>query len=272
MNFSELEIQIKDLIAKDEIEEAIGLLTKYFRGNNRLDDIVLQSGRYHSLRKDQIKGIVDYAEFNNSLNQLRANILSFLKSQEEESDFKSKIFQPAKEIDDKDNIPVFFSLGSPHKQTQLDYIEKLTKHLLKYKIALITLDGDDWNNLDPLDPIRKKMKSCSGCLSLALERSYVKEGINKRGSQQENTINDESFATSWVHIETTLAYQLELPFLILKEKDLKGEGMLDDSLFEWRIIKIDLNNPNELNEYPIKSFIRMWIEEVKKFQSKKNNT
>lgn len=269
MNFQELETQIKELIAKDNIETAIELLTEYFQKDERLDEIILQSGIYFSAIKNHEKGVIGFEELNKTLKQLRANILSYLKSEEEEIMFKNKVFNENSQAKDDDTlIPVFFSLGSPHTSAQADYIEKLRIHLLKYQIELVALDGDDWNNLDPLNPIQNKMKGCFGCLSLALERSFVKEGINKRGSHQEVVFSAKSYATPWIHIETTMAYQLDLPFIILKEKGLNDGGMLDDNIFEWRIVMINPNHPDELDEYPVKSFIRMWVEEVKKFQGK----
>jgi len=271
MDFKELEIQVKELIAQNKIEIAIKLLTKYFKNDEKLDEIILHSGRYYALRKEQSEGNIGFEEVNKTLGLLRSSILTFLRSEQEEIEFKDQVFQEDDKEEGKDLIKVFFSLGSPHTQAQLDYIEGLKIHLLKYKIDLMTLDGDDWDNLDPLNPIRNKMQKCFGCLALAMERSFVKKGLNKRGSQQESEISDQSFPTPWVQIETTLAYQLKLPFLILKEKDLSSEGMLDENLFEWRIVKIDPANPEELDEYPIKSFIRMWIEEVKKFKSARRN-
>lgn len=266
MDFKELETQIKELIAKDDIETAIKLLSKYFQNDPRLDEILLQSGQYHALLKDKVRGTIDYEEVTRMSNKLRANILSFIRSEAEESKFKEKVFQsedgPA--ADDHNNIDVFLSVGSPHREEQVEYIEKLKDHLLKYNIELKTLDGDDWDNLDPLNPIRRQMASCHGCLVLAMERFHVKEGLVKRGSQQEKVVQERNYATPWSHIEATLAYQLQLPFIILKEKTLMGEGMLDDNLFEWRIVQVDPQNPEELDQYPIKSFIRMWVEEVRK--------
>ncbi len=108
------------------------------------------------------------------------------------------------------------------------------------------------------------MHSCQGCLVLALERTYVKDGFSKRGSASEHKILDQNYSTPWTHIEAAMAYQLDLPLLILKDKTVKGEGMLDDILFEWRIVQIDPGNPDELDQYPIKSFIRTWVEEIRK--------
>jgi hypothetical protein len=268
MNYRELESQIQELIAKDEMELAIDLLREYFSKKDELKEILLQSGRYHALRKDHNNGTIEYALVQKTKNQLRESILDFIKTQEEEEKFRDQVFQPDESEKNKNLIPVFFSVGTPHKETQVAYIDKLKKHLLKYQVDLKTLDDDDWDALDPLNPIKKKMMDCMGCLVLAMERFYVKEGVDRRGSKRAADVKDQNYATPWSHIEAAMAYQLGLPFIILKEEDVKGEGMLDDNLFEWRIVKINPNTPEQLDEYPIKSFIRMWVEELKKMTRK----
>ncbi len=83
MNLIELEQQIRTLIAKDEIAAAIDLLNNSFEGQEGIDAIILQSGRYHSLKKEQLNGTIDFDTLQTSLNQLRANILSFVNTQKE---------------------------------------------------------------------------------------------------------------------------------------------------------------------------------------------
>lgn len=79
MTYQEFEIKIHSLIATDEIEAAIQLLCKYFHKHASLNKILLQSGRYHALKKDQFNGIVDHATVQQTLNQLRVNILEFVR-------------------------------------------------------------------------------------------------------------------------------------------------------------------------------------------------
>lgn len=83
MNLTELERQIRILISKDEIAAAIDLLNDSFEGQQGIDAIILQSGRYHSLKKEQLNGTIDFDTLQTSLNQLRANILNFVNNQKE---------------------------------------------------------------------------------------------------------------------------------------------------------------------------------------------
>lgn len=81
MDFKELDRTIKKLVADDEIEAAIDLLSTYFKDHPVVHDIILQSGRYKSLYKEQIKGTIDFDTIQTYLNQLRANILIFVQNQ-----------------------------------------------------------------------------------------------------------------------------------------------------------------------------------------------
>ena len=58
-------------------------MSKYFSENPNLDEIIIQSGMYHSLRKDQRLGIIDSSEVQRNLNQLRLNILEFVRCEKE---------------------------------------------------------------------------------------------------------------------------------------------------------------------------------------------
>ncbi|GEM_PF-1895387 len=90
MNFQELETKIKHLIATDKVEAAIKLLLTHFHNDERLDDILLQSGRYHSTEDARRKGIIDFAEVQKTLSQLRGNILAFIRLEKEEAALASE--------------------------------------------------------------------------------------------------------------------------------------------------------------------------------------
>nr|WP_321234998.1 hypothetical protein [uncultured Psychroserpens sp.] len=262
--FDTLKTEVTELIANNSLEQAILMLSNYYSSTSEVHNIILQSARYHALKADQMKGLIDSDKANTELNKLRMSILSFLQEKEENMAFKTAVFDSNSKADINDLIPVFLSVGTPHNEFQANYINTLKAHFLKYKIDLKTLDDDDWNVLDPLKPVSNRMANCHGCLVLAMERTYIERGVSKRLSKQESKIEHQSFATPWVHIEASMAYQLKLPFIILKEDHLKSEGMLDNTLFEGRIVKIDSSNPNELEAYPIKSFTRKWVEDVHK--------
>lgn len=70
--------ELKALLAKNELEKVIDLLSKNFADNDQLDQLILQSGQFHALKKDQQKGVMDYGEQQKYFNQFRSNILDFV--------------------------------------------------------------------------------------------------------------------------------------------------------------------------------------------------
>ena len=124
-----------------------------------------------------------------------------------------------------------------------------------------------WSVKKPLLPIQKSMKEVSGCLVLALERFFAVEGIYKRGSEQEKKISQEQYSTPWSQIEAAMAYQAGLPLFIMKDENIRGEGMLDPATHDWMIVHINPEHPEELLKDPIRAFLKSWVEEVRAFHA-----
>ena len=112
-----------------------------------------------------------------------------------------------------------------------------------------------------------KMNTVSGCVVLAMERFYVKSGTYKRESAQEITVENEYYSTAWNQLEGGMAYQLNLPLLILKENNLKVEGIFDGQLHEWMIVRIDPKRPADLKEGAVSHLLKAWVDEVQKFKA-----
>ncbi len=86
MTFSKLEKNIKELISKDEYELAVKSMQAYLKDQGKeINQLILQSGRYNSLKNDHIKGVINYSTLQEQLNQLRANLLAILDSEREKS-------------------------------------------------------------------------------------------------------------------------------------------------------------------------------------------
>lgn len=272
MEFNEIEKQIRSYISQDKIQESIELLSTYFQDDSDIDDIVLQSAKYNSILKKELQGTTGNLDLELELNNLRANILKLLKSKRDYLKYKEQTFGSTSisEINKEKLIRVFLSVASPFNDDQQNYINKLTLYFKKNGILLDTLT--DWDDNDPLLPIMNQMKNSSGCLVLALERYHVKEGFEKRGSNQEIKIVEKSYTSPWLHIETALARSFNLPLIILKDISLVNEGLIHNNKQEWGIVRINETNINEIDEYPIKNFILNWIKQVKIYEKNKNRS
>lgn len=76
-----LKTEIRSLIANDKLEEAIKILTDYFDGHEELDQIIIQSARYTSLKKEVALGAIAPSEATQELNVLRRNVLAFIREE-----------------------------------------------------------------------------------------------------------------------------------------------------------------------------------------------
>lgn len=81
MNYTSLEQQIKLFISKDDLPAAYQLLMEFFEDHAAIDTILLQSGKFHALKKEQLNGTIDFDDAQLVLGRLRANILSFVQNQ-----------------------------------------------------------------------------------------------------------------------------------------------------------------------------------------------
>ncbi len=163
-----------------------------------------------------------------------------------------------------EKITTFLSVGDPYNDLQRKYLKALVKYLGTRGIKAETLGQTFWSIRNPLKPIQQKMQLVHGSVILAMERYHSKEGIYKENSDQEKLVGDQYFATVWTQLEAAMAYQLELPLLILKEEKLVAEGMFDPGIHEWMIVRINSKDPGELKRNPIKGFIDSWVEAVRK--------
>lgn len=271
MDFNEVEKLVRNFVGKDQLTEAIEVLNDFFQDDKDLDAIALQSAKYHAIVNLRLEGTVDEQEADRVLNKLRLAILQLLRSKKEYFKYKEQTFgkevkPPREEVQDKVLIPVFFSVASPHNDQQQAYIQELTTYFQEHGIELRTLK--EWNDNDPLLPIIDAMRNSNGCLVLALERFFIHQGFLKKGSVQEDQIDDQAMASPWLHIEAAVARSLNLPLIILKDENLLNEGLIHNDKQEWGIVRTNYQNIEEIKQYPIKNFILSWINQVKQFYQK----
>lgn len=70
---------IRSLIATDNLNEALPLLQKLLVGSPKLNDIILQSARWHDITHQIHQGIVAFEEANVSKNKIRMALLELLQ-------------------------------------------------------------------------------------------------------------------------------------------------------------------------------------------------
>ena len=74
---------IRNLIAQNELDEAIKQLRLLLENSPKLDEAILQSARFEDIRRQIRLGVVNHAEANLTQNQIRAGLLDLLREIED---------------------------------------------------------------------------------------------------------------------------------------------------------------------------------------------
>lgn len=70
--------QIRQFIARDELPAALEKMQNLLTGDSKLNDAILQSGRFYSIRREIMRGTVSHAEATLTQNQIRFGLLELL--------------------------------------------------------------------------------------------------------------------------------------------------------------------------------------------------
>jgi hypothetical protein len=157
-------------------------------------------------------------------------------------------------------INVFISYPTPFNKEQKKFIALLEKKLKKYNLNPVNLGKKNWNHKSPLQPIKKIMESCKAAVIIGMERHHSFIGYEKEFAKDSEELVHKYTTTPWVQIEAGMAYQCGLPLIILKEKKVHAEGILDPNLseyfvFEFIVEKSTKKLPNGLNQ-----MILSWVD------------
>ncbi len=78
MNTTQFIQEIRDLIARDELTQALQFLRQLLANSPKLDEALHQSGRFENIRRQIRLGTISHAEANLTQNQIRAGLLELL--------------------------------------------------------------------------------------------------------------------------------------------------------------------------------------------------
>jgi hypothetical protein len=128
-------------------------------------------------------------------------------------------------------IPIFLSYPKPHNENQQKFINELVGYLQGRGIEPRTLGVNEYDMDVPLKAIRRIMLESNGIITVAFRRIWIDRGIWRRAANlpgtAETPANEVWFTSPYCHIEPAMAFQLGLPFLILREKGVVAEGLLE---------------------------------------------
>ena len=140
--------------------------------------------------------------------------------------------------------PVFLSYPRPCMNGQQTFIDRIDDQLRSRGLGSRTLGVTDHDWDAPLKAIRHLMLASCGLIAIAFRRTYINQGIGNcrtdTGNSMTCLLNDEWLTSPWVHIESAMAYQIGLPILILREKGVMAEGLLENDVAGICIPAFDL--------------------------------
>jgi hypothetical protein len=164
-------------------------------------------------------------------------------------------------------IKVFISIGSATTPEQRGFIDGALESLEASGLSPRIMNENEWSHKQPLVAIKKEIKECKGAVVIAFTRSSFKKGIEigKNGNRELENIN---LTTPWNQIEAAMAYSFDLPLLVVAEKGLKAEGLIEQD-YDWNVYWTDLSLDAAKSE-SFKGFIKSWKQSVENFNLQPN--
>ena len=159
---------------------------------------------------------------------------------------------------------IFLSYPRPFKKRQEEFIERIIHYFEERELQPRTLGVTDYDMDAPLTAIRRLMLESNGLVTIAFRRSLIKQGTGKPISdigEEEYDLSNKWLTSPYCQIEPAMAFQLGLPVLILREKGVIAEGILEKGVLGVYMPEFDLNC--NLDDY-FKS--KEWIQIIQKWE------
>ena len=141
-------------------------------------------------------------------------------------------------------ISIFLSYPKPCFGSHKTLVERIFNQLVGRGCEPRTLGVTDYDMNAPLTAIRRLMLESNGLLTIAFRRTYVEKGTARLRTDinlKEESIDGRWLTTPWAHIEPAMAYQLGLPVLILREKGVLADGILEHGTVGLYMPEFDLD-------------------------------
>lgn len=145
------------------------------------------------------------------------------------------------------DISIFLSYPRPCFSRQEEFLVTMRDYIKQLDLAPRTLGVDEYDTNAPLTAIRRMMNESNGLLTIAFRRTLIKEGTERSGTNiaglEEGSMNGVWLTSPWAQIEAAMAFQLGLPILVLREKGVHAEGLLEKGIVGLYMPEFDLDKP-----------------------------
>lgn len=167
---------------------------------------------------------------------------------------------------------VFLSYPRPVNDNQEKFINDLKKYLLSIQLEPRTLGVTDYDYKVPLQTIRSLMFECNGLVNVSFRRYEIESGKKLALNGETTDISNQWFTSPYSQIEPAMAFQMGLPIIIIKEKGVIADGMLELGAMASFIHEFDLSSDAEKEFFTLdenQSLFDSWKIDVGDFYKKK---
>lgn len=134
---------------------------------------------------------------------------------------------------------VFVSVGRTSTAEQEEHVERIFGLLRDHGLDPCCVGRTTFSSGNPLTQIRDEMKTCSGAVIIAFERLFIEAGVEQRGGSNPAELAAQKLPTVWNQIEAAMAYVQDKPLLVLVERGLRLEGLLEGH-YDWFVHQMPL--------------------------------
>lgn len=136
-----------------------------------------------------------------------------------------------------------------------------------------TLGVTDYDVDAPLKAIRRLMLESNGIITIAFRRALIIQGNVKPETDNTYAIDNSWLTSAWSHIEPAMAFQIGIPVLIMREKGVIEDGILEKGVLGTYMPEFDLKNSYKeyLQSSEWNQLIRKWENQVGKVVETKGN-
>ncbi len=172
-------------------------------------------------------------------------------------------------------ISVFLSYPKPFNSKQEKFIENVEQYLQSRGFEPRTLGVTDYDMAEPLTAIRRLMLESNGLLTIAFRRIFIKKGTGKPNSdigEKEYDLSNKWMTSPYCQIEPAMAFQIGLPILILREKGVIADGILERGVTGTYLPEFDLEKKDSyFEQHEWQQIIGKWEGFVRKVVETKGN-
>ena len=164
-----------------------------------------------------------------------------------------------------DELHVFVSVGGTANEKQEAFVRAIEQRLQSEGLIPHTVGRNTFDSDSPLKTVMNSMDTCSGVVVIALVRLYFPTGVEKRGGICETSLGETKIPTCWNQVEAAMAYCKGLPLLVMVERGIRSEGLLERG-YDWYLQWID-PDPSALLTAEFNGVLAGWKQKVSKNKS-----